>query len=207
MKKLLAHPWLYRAFKRVMVSPAQMESYVRERLRPPPEARVLDIGCGLADILDFLPDSCRYVGFDANPDYIRRARELHPRRNATFTCALVAEATLEGPGSWDLVLANGVLHHLDDGEAGALFRLAYAALREGGRLVTLDGAYAEGQSRVARWLLARDRGRFVRSPAAYEALARAVFPRVDSRLEHGMLRFPYTHLIMTCAKPDGASTS
>lgn len=207
MKKLLAHPWLYRTFKRIMVSPAQMESYVQKHLRPLPGSRILDIGCGLSDILDFLPDSCTYAGFDANPDYIRRARELHQQRTATFTCAQVQEATLEGPGTWDLVLANGVLHHLDDGEAGTLLRLAHRALRDDGRLVTLDGAFADGQSGVARWLLARDRGRFVRSPAQYEALARDVFPSVETRLEHRMLRFPYTHLIMTCRKQDPPSTS
>jgi hypothetical protein len=38
----------------------------------------------------------------------------------------------------------------------------------------------------------------VRSRAAYEALARASFPRVDGAVLHDTLRVPYTILIMTC---------
>ncbi len=44
-------------------------------------------------------------------------------------------------------------------------RLARAALRPGGRLVTADGCYLDGQSRIARLLLKMDRGRHVRTEA------------------------------------------
>ena len=54
-----------------------------------------------------------------------------------------------------IVLAIGVVHHLDDAEAVKLFQLAHAALKSGGRLVTMDGCYVPKQSRVARHLLAR----------------------------------------------------
>lgn len=200
MRGLLSRPWMYGAFKRLMVSRSQMERYVREHIRPEAGAKILDIGCGLGDILSYLPDSTDYVGFDANPDYIRRAQAFHAGRKATFRCQYVHEATLESPGEWDLVLANGVLHHLEDSEARTLFTIARTALRPGGRLITLDGVYDPGQSSIARWLISRDRGRFVRRRAEYEALARESFQQIRSSIEHRLLRFPYTHLVLECTK-------
>ena len=62
--------------------------------------------------------------------------------------------------------------------------------------MTIDPCFAPGQSPVARWLLRRDRGRFVRTRPAYLALAREAYPSVESDLRHDLLRIPYTHLVM-----------
>jgi hypothetical protein len=43
----------------------------------------------------------------------------------------------------------------------------------------------------------------VRTRAAYEALAHASFPQVDSAILHDTLRLPYTILVMCCAKGGG----
>ena len=63
-----------------------------------------------------------------------------------------------GGRRFDVVLAMGLLHHLDDAECAALIGFAHASLDPGGRLVTIDPAYAPEQARVARWLIGRDRG-------------------------------------------------
>lgn len=201
MKNLLSHSWAYSSFRSLMVSSRSMRQFVARNIRPEEDARILDIGCGPADILAFLPGGCQYAGFDANPDYIDHARRANPGRNATFQCQRVSRATLEAPGTWDLVLAIGLVHHLDDGEACQLFELASTALRPGGRMVTLDGVYIPGQSALARWLISRDRGSYVRSPEAYEALGKTRFPDVKTTVEHGLLRLPYTHLVMELSKP------
>ncbi len=104
--------------------------------------------------------------------------------------------SLREPGTFDLVMAQGLLHHLEDAEARQLFETARHALRADGAVVTLDPAFDAGQSRVARWLVARDRGRRVRTPEAYAALARAVFPAVEVAVYHDLLRFPFTHCLL-----------
>ena len=53
---------------------------------------------------------------------------------------------------YDLVLAWGVLHHLDDDQAGEFMSLARRGLKPTGRLVTLDPCYTDDQSRLARYL-------------------------------------------------------
>ena len=65
-------------------------------------------------------------------------------------------------------------------------------------MVTLDGCYIQGQSRIAKALLRRDRGNFIRDPSAYLKLADAHFSDVRSDVRHDLLSFPYTLLIMTC---------
>lgn len=110
-----------------------------------------------------------------------------------FECARVDSASLEGLGKFHLVIARGVLHHLDDGEAESLCKLARQALAPGGRLVTLDACYAVGQHRFAKMLIDRDRGRNVRDAAGYRALANRVFDDVTVEVRHDLMRVPYTH--------------
>ena len=71
-------------------------------------------------------------------------------------------------------------------------------MKEGGRTVTLDGCFLDGQSLIARALLRMDRGQFVRDEPAYLTLARAHFRTVQADIRHDLLSFPYSLLIMTC---------
>ena len=77
-------------------------------------------------------------------------------------------------------------------------RRALRVSDHGGRMVTLDGCYIQGQSRIARALLRRDRGKFIRDVSAYLKLADAYFRDVRPDVRHDLLSFPYTLLIMTC---------
>ena len=56
------------------------DTFVDEVLRPNPSDRIIDIGCGTADILDHLPEDLDYVGFDHSERYIDSARARHPNR-------------------------------------------------------------------------------------------------------------------------------
>ena len=59
-----------------------------------------------------------------------------PGDRGEFACQRVSDATLaHGPG-FDVVIASGIVHHLEDDEALQLFRLSLAALKPGGRLIT-----------------------------------------------------------------------
>jgi SAM-dependent methyltransferase len=199
LHRVLDLAWVYDALQESLLRPGSRAHYVREHVRPFAGCRILDIGCGKAGILAHLPESLGYVGFDMNPGYIAAARRRWGSR-AEFHCSKVDEVSLQETGRYDIVLANGIVHHLDDAEADGLFGLAYAALAPGGRLITYDNVYTEDQHWFARWLIGRDRGQAVRTRPQYEALARPRFPRVESALLHDTLRVPYTILVMTCCK-------
>jgi SAM-dependent methyltransferase len=195
LRGLLRVPTVYRAFQRG-VGGDYWRVYVEQYVRPKTGEWVLDLGCGPADVLEFLPET-HYVGIDSESKYIDAALARYGDR-AVFKCRSVAEATADEPAAFDLVMANGVLHHLDDSMAAALFQLAAASLKPTGRFVSFDGCWFEGQSAIARWMLKHDRGRFIRTAEAYVRLASQAFANVEAKLVHDLLRVPYTHLIMRC---------
>ena len=187
----------YRLFRWMVGGESAWKIYLGEYVKPAPGDKILDIGCGPADVLNYLP-AVNYTGLDISPEYIGSAKKRFGSRGR-FCCGDVGLAAIEGEqGTFDLVLAIGVIHHLDDAQAARLFDLARLALRPTGRLVTYDGCYVPRQSRIARWLLAKDRGKFVRTREEYLRLALTRFSKVEPHLRHDLLRVPYTHLIMRC---------
>ncbi len=164
--------------------------------------RMLDIGCGTAEILEFLPDDIAYVGFDVSEDYIAQARKRFGHRGVFFANRI--RSTHVGDlQPFDVVLAFGVLHHLDDNEAMKLINLAAGALKQDGVLLTVDPCFTQGQATIARWLIEHDRGQSVRTEHGYRILAGRCFARIDSVPRHDLLRVPYTYLMMRCRQHIG----
>ncbi|TFZ03816.1 class I SAM-dependent methyltransferase [Ramlibacter humi] len=186
-------PALYTAFQYAMGARSGWTYLARTHIRARPGDAILDIGCGPADILGYLPP-VKYWGFDIDPGYIDSARRRFGE-NGTFTCKELSPADVAGLEPFDIVLATGVLHHMDDAVATGLLSTARAALKPGGRLVTIDPVFADGQSRIARLLIENDRGQNVRTKEGYEQLMRRRFDDVRVLVRHRRW-IPYTHCIM-----------
>ena len=198
LKRILNFPLLYLTYRAIVGGKRATSIYVNEYVRPKNRDRVLDIGCGTAETIEHFSD-IEYIGFDNNPAYIEFAKKRFGTQGHFF-CGTVDKANLKEFDAFDLVLAVGVLHHLDDSDALSLFELAHTALKEGGRLITYDGCYVEGQSKIAKFIISQDRGRFVRTKDEYCNLASQIFSNVKQELREDLLRIPYTHLIMECRK-------
>jgi SAM-dependent methyltransferase len=119
-------------------------------------------------------------------------------KKGTFLCQDASELAVQEPHSFDIVMANGLLHHLTDEQAEKTFEIAAKALKPNGYLVTFDGCILKGQSPIARLLLHLDRGKFVRTQKGYEELAKKYFATVSSYIRHDMYSIPYTIIIMQC---------
>jgi SAM-dependent methyltransferase len=199
---LLTLPSVYRLF-RTIVRGGGCRIYVSEYVRPLPGEKVLDIGCGPWDILEDLP-AVDYLGFDINAKYVEAARKRFGCRGRFFCGDVGLTGIDQEAASFDLVLATGVLHHLDDHDAVSLFKLARRALKPGAGLVTYDGCFVAGQPKLARFVVSRDRGQYVRESAKYAKLAAQVFPQVRSFVRHDLLRIPYTHVILQCGNVESS---
>jgi SAM-dependent methyltransferase len=197
LRSALSIPAAYQLWSKLVGGHASAKVLVNEYIQPRVGARILDIGCGPGGIVSYLPPS-DYLGFDLNPRYIEMAKRRSP--NAHFVCERVSQFSLAKEQKFDLVLALGIVHHLDDSEARQLFQIAHDALAPGGRLVTMDGVYSDGQSPAARWLLARDRGEYVRSEREYLGIASQAFSNIRPSIRHDLLRIPYSHLILECVR-------
>ena len=198
LRSLLSLPSAYSLFWRLIGGPSRSMILVKEYVRLRPEDRVLEIGCGPGTIVPYLA-AAEYVGFDASLEYIQAARAKFGDF-ATFVCGRVSEYSLRQLSYFDVVLALGIVHHLDDAEASQLFQIAHSALKPGGRLITLDGCFTEGQSAFARYLLTKDRGQYVRSREGYLRIASEVFTDIKASIRPDPLHVPYTHLILECTR-------
>lgn len=197
IRSVLAVPVAYQLWWKVIGGPAWARVLVNEYIQPSVGARILEIGCGPGIIVRYLPQA-EYLGFDLSAQYIELAKRRYPQ--AQFVCERVSQFSLKKEQSFDVVLALGIVHHLDDAEARQLFQIAYDALRAGGKLVTADGVWTDNQSSATRWLLARDRGEYVRSEPEYMSIASQVFGNVKPSIRHDLLRIPYSHLILECVR-------
>ena len=190
IRAFLAHPLVYSAFQNLMGARRGWRNFVTHYVKPQPNMRILDIGCGPADLLDYLPP-VEYWGFDPSEAYIEHARTRFGQLGR-FRSGMLTEAELTELPSFDIAVLSGVLHHLSDKEAGALLGLAFKALRPGGRLVTVDPCLVPGQNPMARLLINADRGRNVRDEAGYRALVGQVFIEYRTVVRHKLWP-PYTH--------------
>lgn len=196
-KKILDIPLTYRAFTKLVSNDKSKARYVQEYIKPRTGHRILDIGSGPCDILEMLPQ-VDYIGFDMNPKYIEAAKKKFGNKG-TFLCKKVDRDTIIEPSSFDIIIANGVLHHLNDEEAFRLFELAKINLKPSGRLITFDGCYTNNLSMIVKLILSLDRGQFIRSREGYIELASKYFPIVKATHHQDFLRIPYSHLILECS--------
>jgi SAM-dependent methyltransferase len=156
----------------------------------------LDLGCGTADILDYLPD-VNYVGIDISSRYINSAQKRFGARGQ-FIQGTPQDIQLHLQS--DLAMGIGLLHHVDDQTAIEILEFAHRNMAKGARLVTVDPTIVPDQNPVAKWLAARDRGRNVRKPDDLVNLIRRVFPNVEASVHHDMLNIPYTHIVCTAVR-------
>ena len=195
LKNYLAHPRIYQGFQEAAGFFGARIKAIDAYLPLKGNEKVLDIGCGPGFIVQELPEGCSYVGFDPSPDYIRYASR-HFGNLGEFVLGFFDEKAANTYAPVDVVMLNGVLHHMTDAEADEVARLADMVLRPGGRLFTLDGCFVDGQNPVAKRLLSNDRGRFVRQQAGYEALLKPHFSELEAYIDHRFSWVPYTFISM-----------
>ncbi|HYD85232.1 MAG TPA: class I SAM-dependent methyltransferase, partial [Opitutus sp.] len=111
---------------------------------------ILDLGCGAGWTSHFLAKAGYTVtGVDISPDAIAIAESNIPeslRARLTFRVGDY-EANSE-PGAFDYVLFYDALHHAEDEEAA--LRTAYAALKPGGAVITLEPGRGHSQTNTSR---------------------------------------------------------
>jgi len=78
----------------------------------PRRLRILDVGCGLGDLVPFLDKTTKgdyeYVGIDIAPALVDKARELHGADNRSFVCGDLLE--WQDEEIFDIAVLSGALN-------------------------------------------------------------------------------------------------
>ena len=100
--------------------------------------KVLDLGCGPGTSTHFFRKE-DYLGIDIDKDYIDAAKSRYP--NYSFECTdftlLTPQSHLVPSDGFDLILAYGLMHHLDDDLCQKFFEKSNELLQQMGTLYVL----------------------------------------------------------------------
>jgi SAM-dependent methyltransferase len=195
MKSILASPFLYHAYQVLGGFFNARVIILNDLLKRNKNIKtVIDIGCGPGHISTIF-EKIDYMGFDTNKAYINYANNRF-NEYGKFYCEEFNDNLVENINKVDLIMLNGLLHHLDDKYAIELLKTASKALKEDGILVTLDGVYHKNQSKFAKYLLDNDRGKHVRTEEKYRLLMDTAFSTLNIDVREDLSRLPYTFIIM-----------
>jgi SAM-dependent methyltransferase len=199
VKALLGHHALYIALQKA-VGADRLRYRCLDELALKDGDTVIDVGCGPAYYFGRLP-RVTYFGFDTHARYIEHARTRWGSDRAEFWCETFGEEHLAKIPPADAVLLLGLLHHISDDDSRYLLTVAGKALAPGGRVIAVDTCREPRQGRISRWMSDNDRGEYVRTPEAFEALARDAFADVDGQVVDDATRVPSSFWMMRMRQP------
>ena len=177
---IISIPWIYNLVQRVAGAKLYRDNMVKNYIKPFDGCKILDIGCGTGEYIDHFYEYCKdfeYYGFDGEGDYIEYGKELfkdNPKVHF-YHKILTEEGVKEEFNNFDIVMATGVMHHLDDPIALSLLSLSKLALKPGGRLITYDPGKFDDMSLIEKFFVKYDRGRDIRYQRDQEVLVKQVF--------------------------------
>jgi SAM-dependent methyltransferase len=198
LRALLETPLVYRAAMWLLRNEAMTQWFVSDVLALQPGQKIIDLGCGTGDNLPERFPSVEYIGLDIRGAYIEAAQKRHPERG-TFIAGNADEwARDPRTKNADVVLAYGVLHHVDDAEALRLLSFAKSALKPSGRFVWYEPCLLAWQGRWSRWTMGLDRGQGIHTERAWRGLIAQVFPNPETEIVTGVNRLGYVGIIGQC---------
>jgi len=137
----------WEAMKADLDGGADLDGYIIDWLEE--NGTVVDVGCGMGDLILRLKDHCRYViGVDHAPTMLEQVRNRLHENQVGIDLRIGDAAHLPlGDGEADALILNMVLHHLP--QPDRVFRELGRVTRQGGQLLVAE-LDAHGLDSVAR---------------------------------------------------------
>jgi ubiquinone/menaquinone biosynthesis C-methylase UbiE len=191
---------LYKLFQFGVIKAGTSEIIRNEVLMPVGVENVLDFGCGIGYHSVEFPNS-QYLGIEPLESCVNKADRLFRSSNASFVLGDHQKLKDIPDSSYDLIIAIGVLHHIDDSTFHSFIEEGYRILKPNGRITTFDPVIHPTQTKISKWVVLRDRGNFVRTEKEYRAIIEEKFAgETESQIYTNLLRIPYDHIRFHCIK-------
>tara|TARA_A100001015_G_scaffold309849_1_gene410060 strand:+ start:4237 stop:4851 length:615 start_codon:yes stop_codon:yes gene_type:complete len=129
---------------------------------------ILDVGCGPGNQSLHFKNSKEYIGLDISDAYINKAKQLH-RGFGQFHVMSATEIDKLTRLDFDLIILNGVFHHLSDDEVSEFLKKVSFKMSKNGVVVTSDAIFIKGRY-IANFIMSHDRGLHVRTPSELIAI-------------------------------------
>jgi ubiquinone/menaquinone biosynthesis C-methylase UbiE len=192
--RLITIPSIYKGLMFSLGADEAITRYVDEALQPEAGMKMLDVGCGPANVLSYLP-SVDYTGIDLNEKHIAYARQRYGD-GGRFIVGNAADDLRQEEQTFDLINVSALLHHLTDNEAALLFTSLKRLLKANGRIVTIDNVWLPRQRAIVKLINKLDSGTNIRTPEGYLRLLVGLGFDIQTRVFNDLLRIPYDHFIM-----------
>ena len=109
---LINNPIIYIIFQKIMSGTSFRKKIIIKNIKNK-NFNVLDIGCGPAEILQYIPN-VNYYGFDIDRRSIDYAKNKYKRKNHNFFCKRFGKKELKQLPEFDFVILFRILHHLNN---------------------------------------------------------------------------------------------
>tara|TARA_B100000519_G_scaffold200416_1_gene213540 strand:- start:1010 stop:1627 length:618 start_codon:yes stop_codon:yes gene_type:complete len=199
IRSLLSYPRLYNFSQNILGADKHRRIFINEYLNIKSPATICDIGCGTADILEYLPDDISYFGYDKSQKYINYAKTRWGNK-AHFFCNDNSIKKEFNNIKFDQCIAMSLLHHIEDYEVIDVLNFAKKHLKENGRFLSIDPCFINNQHFFSRMIINKDRGQNVRTLENLKLLGQSVFDNVNIYHRNDLLRVPYDHAILEVTK-------
>ncbi len=194
---LINKPFVYKFIQKVMSGTSFRNNIVRKNITRE-NLKILDIGCGPAEILEHIP-KCKYYGYDIDKRSIKYAKEKYHQKNYHFYCKKFSKTEVRKLPKFDFIIFFGILHHLNNDEVDMILNLCKKTMKKKCKLLTEDPIFIEKQNIIAKFLIKRDRGMNVRKKNEYVNLLKKHFKKVKPQISHQSF-IPYTWFTTVCSR-------
>ena len=191
------NPLIYKIIQGVMSGTSFRNSIIKKNITKN-NLKILDIGCGPAQILEHIPQ-CDYYGYDIDRRSIQYAKKKYYQKNYHFYCKKFNKTELKKLPKFDFIIFFGILHHLSNKEVYEILKLCKKIMKKNSKLLTEDPILLENQNVIAKFLIKKDRGLNVRDKQEYINLLKKHFKKIKNKVTHQYF-IPYTWFTTVCSK-------
>lgn len=184
---LLKYQIIFSLFQK-LIAADRIKLIIVKNTKLQPGSKVLDVGCGFGNLLEYLPRNISYVGIDINEDYIKYAKKAYGLRGK-FIRADVTKLNLKQE-KFDVVFISSLFHHLSDSEMQKLLKSLLRFIKKKTVVVSADSVYLRKQSFLSRFITAQDRGKYIRDKEGYLNLIEKYFSKTHYKIASNLLHLP-----------------
>jgi ubiquinone/menaquinone biosynthesis C-methylase UbiE len=173
----------------------KIKGLIKKEIAPEPGLELLDVPCGTGTLFDIC-SPCTYTGAD-----IDKERVLKAQNRCTPGKFFVSDASKLpfAEKAFDLILAAGLFHHVDDECAMEILFEFSRVLKPTGRIIIFEAIWPRHCYNIVGYLARKiDQGKFVRYCEEYENLFKKHFD-IKTRYFPSRLGLEYllTTLVLT----------